>query len=81
MVILQQRPPDLVDFAVQYFTHLQNTRSQDEAGASDKTRTGMMVDKEPMQTGSNREVDKDDESGFESKLILKSKSEQQKNEW
>lgn len=75
--ILRQRPPDLVDFAVQYFTHLQNTRSQDGASTSDKTRTGMMLDREPMQTGSNREVDKDDEPSFESKLILKSK--QQKN--
>lgn len=81
MAILRQRPADLVDFAVQYFTRLQNTRSQEEASVSDKTRTGMMLDREPMQTGSHREVDKDDEPGFGSKLILKSNSKQQKNKW
>lgn len=72
MEILRQRPPDLVDFAVQYFTRLQNTRSQDRTSTSDKTMTGMMLDRTPMQTGSNREVDKENEPGFESKLIRKS---------
>lgn len=71
--ILRQRPPDLVDFAVQYFTRLQNTRSQDGAGTSNKQRAAMMLDSEPMQTGSNREVDKDDASSFEGKMILKIK--------
>lgn len=67
-----------MDFAVQYFTHLQTTRSQDGASTSDKTKTGMTLDSEPMQAGSNREVDKDNESGLEGKLILQSKSKQQK---
>ncbi|KAF3860190.1 hypothetical protein F7725_000445 [Dissostichus mawsoni] len=32
--VLRQRPSDLVDFAVQYFTRLRETRSQDGAGAA-----------------------------------------------
>ena len=67
--ILRQSPPDLVDFAVQYFTRLQNTRSQDGASTSGKTRTGMMLEREPMQTGPDQKADKDDESGCKSNLV------------
>lgn len=77
MEILRQRPPDLVDFAVQYFTRLQNTRSQDGASTSDKTMTVLTLDRTPMQKGAHRGVVKENEPGFESKSIRKSK--QQKN--
>jgi len=61
--VLRQRPSDLVDFAVQYFTRLRDTRSQDGAGG--KTGKGVVFDGEPMQTESNG--DDDDDSDFERK--------------
>ena len=67
--VLRQRPPDLVDFAVQYFTRLRDTKSQDGAGAGGKTGKGVMFDGEPMQTESNGEDDEDDDSDFERKLM------------
>ncbi|KAF0036809.1 hypothetical protein F2P81_012121 [Scophthalmus maximus] len=63
--VLRQRPSDLVDFAVQYFTRLRDTRSQDGAGAGGKTGKGVMFDGEPMQTESNGDDDEDDDSDFE----------------
>uniref|UniRef100_A0A672KE32 cAMP-dependent protein kinase type II regulatory subunit n=1 Tax=Sinocyclocheilus grahami TaxID=75366 RepID=A0A672KE32_SINGR len=67
--VLRQRPPDLVEFAVQYFTRLRDTRSQDGSGAASAARTGgkgVMFDGEPMQTESNGdEDDEDDDSDFE----------------
>ncbi|XP_053173815.1 protein kinase, cAMP-dependent, regulatory, type II, alpha A [Scomber japonicus] len=63
--VLRQRPSDLVDFAVQYFTRLRDTRSQDGASAGGKTGKGVMFDGEPMQTESNGEDDDDDDSDFE----------------
>uniref|UniRef100_A0A8P4KDA0 cAMP-dependent protein kinase type II-alpha regulatory subunit n=1 Tax=Dicentrarchus labrax TaxID=13489 RepID=A0A8P4KDA0_DICLA len=63
--VLRQRPSDLVDFAVQYFTRLRDTRSQDGASAGGKTGKGVMFDGEPMQTESNGEDDEDDDSDFE----------------
>ncbi|XP_034447745.1 protein kinase, cAMP-dependent, regulatory, type II, alpha A [Hippoglossus hippoglossus] len=64
--VLRQRPSDLVEFAVQYFTRLRDTRSQDGASAVGKTGKGVMFDGEPMQTESNGEDDDDDEdSDFE----------------
>ncbi|XP_068997553.1 protein kinase, cAMP-dependent, regulatory, type II, alpha A [Embiotoca jacksoni] len=65
--VLRQRPSDLVDFAVQYFTRLRDTRSQDGAGTGGKTGKGVMFDGEPMQTESNGEDDDDDDddSDFE----------------
>uniref|UniRef100_A0A8C4P0H1 cAMP-dependent protein kinase type II-alpha regulatory subunit n=1 Tax=Dicentrarchus labrax TaxID=13489 RepID=A0A8C4P0H1_DICLA len=68
--VLRQRPSDLVDFAVQYFTRLRDTRSQDGASAGGKTGKGVMFDGEPMQTESNGEDDEDDDSDFERKLIF-----------
>ncbi|XP_029290812.1 protein kinase, cAMP-dependent, regulatory, type II, alpha A [Cottoperca gobio] len=63
--VLRQRPSDLVDFAVQYFTRLRDTRSQD-VSAGGKTGKGVMFDGEPMQTESNGDDDDDDEdSDFE----------------
>lgn len=65
--VLRQRPPDLVEFAVQYFTRLRDTRSQDGSGAAAKSSSkGVMFDGEPMQTESNGEDDEDD-SDFERK--------------
>ncbi|KAK1899125.1 cAMP-dependent protein kinase type II-alpha regulatory subunit, partial [Dissostichus eleginoides] len=64
--VLRQRPSDLVDFAVQYFTRLRETRSQDGPGAGGKMGKGVMFDGEPMQTESNGDDDDDDEdSDFE----------------
>lgn len=61
--VLRQRPTDLVEFAVQYFTRLRDTRSQDGKGGK-----GVMFDGEPMQTESNGdEDDEDDDSDFERK--------------
>uniref|UniRef100_A0A3Q3JIK1 cAMP-dependent protein kinase type II-alpha regulatory subunit n=1 Tax=Monopterus albus TaxID=43700 RepID=A0A3Q3JIK1_MONAL len=63
--VLRQRPSDLVDFAVQYFTRLRDTRSQDGASAGGKMGKGVMFDGEPMQTESNGDDDEDDDSDFE----------------
>ena len=71
--VLRQRPTDLVEFAVQYFTRLRDNRSQDGAGGggSGKPTKGVMFDGEPMQTESNGEDDDDDEdSDFERKWML-----------
>lgn len=67
--VLRQRPPDLIEFAVQYFTRLRDTRSQDGSGATAKSGgKGVMFDGEPMQTESNGDDDDDDEdSDFERK--------------
>uniref|UniRef100_A0A674C7R4 cAMP-dependent protein kinase type II-alpha regulatory subunit n=1 Tax=Salmo trutta TaxID=8032 RepID=A0A674C7R4_SALTR len=59
--VLRQRPPDLVEFAVQYFTRLRDTRSEDGAGADVKLGKGVMFDGEPMQTESNGDEDGSDE--------------------
>lgn len=69
--VLRQRPSDLVEFAVQYFTRLRDTKSQDGSGAAGKTGKGVMFDGEPMQTESNGEDDEDDDSDFERKLMLR----------
>ncbi|KAI5095186.1 protein kinase, cAMP-dependent, regulatory, type II, alpha A, partial [Silurus meridionalis] len=64
--VLRQRPPDLVEFAVQYFTRLRDTRSQDGAGSTAKSGgKGVMFDGEPMQTESNGEEDDEEDSDFE----------------
>ncbi|RXM91866.1 cAMP-dependent protein kinase type II-alpha regulatory subunit [Acipenser ruthenus] len=72
--VLRQRPPDLVEFAIQYFTRIRETRSQDGAGAGGVRPLGKEVrisEGEPMQTESNGddaeqdEDDEDDDSDFE----------------
>ncbi|MBN3301682.1 KAP2 kinase, partial [Amia calva] len=73
--VLRQRPPDLVEFAVQYFTRLRESRSQDGAkagpgGAVKAPVKGVVFDGEPMQTESNgdegeEDDDEDDDSDFE----------------
>lgn len=68
--VLRQRPTDLVEFAIQYFTRLRDTRNQDGAGAAVKLGKGVMFDGEAMQTESNGDEDDDDEdSDFERKLL------------
>uniref|UniRef100_A0A8C5DG04 cAMP-dependent protein kinase type II-alpha regulatory subunit n=1 Tax=Gouania willdenowi TaxID=441366 RepID=A0A8C5DG04_GOUWI len=68
--VLRQRPSDLVDFAVQYFTRLRDTRSQDGGGMGVKLGKGVMFDGEPMQTESNGDDDEDDDSDFERNVCL-----------
>lgn len=71
--VLRQRPPDLVEFAVQYFTRLRDTRNQDGSGvATAKTGgKGVMFDGEPMQTESNGDDDdEDDDSDFERECLF-----------
>ncbi|KAI1892197.1 hypothetical protein AGOR_G00130840 [Albula goreensis] len=67
--VLRQRPPDLVEFAVLYFTRLRETRTQDGDGSGTTAKSGgkgVMFDGEPMQTESNGEDEDDDEdSDFE----------------
>ncbi|KAJ8370168.1 hypothetical protein SKAU_G00101960 [Synaphobranchus kaupii] len=69
--VLRQRPPDLVEFAVLYFTRLRENRTQDgaEPGTGTTAKTGgkgVMFDGEPMQTESNGDdEDEDDDSDFE----------------
>ncbi|XP_030063936.1 cAMP-dependent protein kinase type II-alpha regulatory subunit [Microcaecilia unicolor] len=73
--VLRQRPADLVDFAIQYFTRLKENREHDGAGGGLKTLTkGVNFDAEPMQTESNgdgeeRDEDDDDDSDFEPPVI------------
>ncbi|XP_063797216.1 cAMP-dependent protein kinase type II-alpha regulatory subunit [Pseudophryne corroboree] len=72
--VLRQRPQDLVEFAVHYFTRLKENRLQDGAGAAAAPRPhvrGVNFDGEPMQTESNgEEEDEDsDESDFEPPVI------------
>ncbi|KAJ8384175.1 hypothetical protein AAFF_G00207930 [Aldrovandia affinis] len=71
--VLRQRPPDLVEFAVLYFTRLRENRTQDgaESGTAAKCGgKGVMFDGEPMQTESNGDddEDEDDDSDFEPPL-------------
>lgn len=68
--VLRQRPSDLVDFAVQYFTRLRDSRSQDGSSTDGKPGKGVMFDGEPMQTESNGEDDEDDDSDFERELMF-----------
>lgn len=65
MEVLRQRPSDLVEFAVQYFTRLRDSRGQDGAGTGAKQGKGVMFDGEPMQTESNGDDEEDDDSDFE----------------
>lgn len=62
--VLRKRPPDLVDFAVQYFNHLQGTGNQEGTGTGGATGTAG----EPKLTEVKREDD--DESGLERELML-----------
>ncbi|KAG8435947.1 hypothetical protein GDO86_007155 [Hymenochirus boettgeri] len=76
--VLRQRPPDLLEFAVQYFTRLKESRGPRDGGAATPLRTHPRVvnfDGEPMQTESNggeeeeEEEEDDDDSDFEPPVI------------
>ncbi|KAK1158679.1 cAMP-dependent protein kinase type II-alpha regulatory subunit-like [Acipenser oxyrinchus oxyrinchus] len=73
--VLRQRPPDLVEFAIQYFTRIRETRSQDRAGTGGVkplVKEVKIFEGEPMQTESNgddEEEDEDDDSDFEPPVI------------
>lgn len=76
--VLRQRPPDLVEFAIQYFTRIRETRSQDGAGAGGVkplVKEVKIFEGEPMQTESNGddaeqdEDEEDDDSDFEPPVI------------
>uniref|UniRef100_A0AAY4C2N5 cAMP-dependent protein kinase type II-alpha regulatory subunit n=1 Tax=Denticeps clupeoides TaxID=299321 RepID=A0AAY4C2N5_9TELE len=65
--VLRQRPPDLVDFAVRYFTRLRDAAAGGAAAKAAPGR-GVVFDGEPMQTESNGDEDEeDDDSDFERK--------------
>lgn len=58
--VLRQRPPDLLEFAVQYFTRLREKRLQDGAGRP-HTRGVNFDSEQPMQIESNGEENNDDD--------------------
>ncbi|XP_069499426.1 cAMP-dependent protein kinase type II-alpha regulatory subunit [Ambystoma mexicanum] len=71
--VLRQRPDDLVDFAVQYFSRLREEKQLEllRDGAR-KTHVNFGGDEQPMQTDSNGEEDEeddDDDSDFEPPVI------------
>ncbi|XP_058025785.1 cAMP-dependent protein kinase type II-alpha regulatory subunit isoform X1 [Ahaetulla prasina] len=76
--VLRRRPPDLLDFAAEYFGRLRDSRDQqlrEEAAARGK---GVIFDGEPMQTESNGEesrreaaAEEDSDSDFEPPVINK----------
>uniref|UniRef100_A0A0B8RXG2 cAMP-dependent protein kinase type II-alpha regulatory subunit n=1 Tax=Philothamnus irregularis TaxID=1899461 RepID=A0A0B8RXG2_9SAUR len=76
--VLRRRPPDLLDFAADYFGRLKDSRDQqrrEEAAARGK---GVIFDGEPMQTESNGEesrreaaAEEDSDSDFEPPVINK----------
>lgn len=67
--VLRRRPSDLVEFAVQYFTRLRESRSQDGAGSGGK---GIIFDGEFVQPEPNGDEDDDDDedSDFEREFFL-----------
>ncbi|XP_062978150.1 cAMP-dependent protein kinase type II-alpha regulatory subunit isoform X1 [Elgaria multicarinata webbii] len=74
--VLRHRPPDLLDFAADYFSRLRDTRDEQlREGAAPRAK-GVNFDGEPMQTESNGEDerreaadDEDSDSDFEPPVI------------
>lgn len=59
--VLQRRPPDLVEFAIQYFTRLQDSRKHDrhvKESLADSTQKGVAFDS--ISVESNEDEDSDD---------------------
>ncbi|XP_069062312.1 cAMP-dependent protein kinase type II-alpha regulatory subunit [Pleurodeles waltl] len=70
--VLRQRPPDLVEFAVQYFSRLREQRLLEplrDGGRGHKTHVNFEAEEQPMQTESNGEEDEDDDSDFEPPVV------------
>ncbi|XP_063282302.1 cAMP-dependent protein kinase type II-alpha regulatory subunit isoform X2 [Pelobates fuscus] len=77
--VLRQRPPDLLDFAVHYFTRLQDSRQQDGAracsfrphtrGVNFDGETGHSESNGEQHDGEHDEDDEDDDSDFEPPVI------------
>ncbi|XP_028906346.1 cAMP-dependent protein kinase type II-alpha regulatory subunit [Ornithorhynchus anatinus] len=69
--VLRNRPPDLVEFAVEYFTRLKENRDQESTGEAQPKVAARGVNfegvEEPMQTESNGE--EEDDSDFEPPVI------------
>ncbi|MBN3277063.1 KAP2 kinase, partial [Polyodon spathula] len=66
--VLRQRPPDLVEFAIQYFTRIRETRNQDgtgPGGVKPLVKEVKISEAEPMQTESTGDDDEEDDSDFE----------------
>ncbi|KAL8212799.1 UNVERIFIED_CONTAM: hypothetical protein K2H54_058788 [Gekko kuhli] len=67
--VLRHRPPDLLNFAAEYFSRLRDARDQELREAA--RGKGVVFDGEPMQTESNGEderrqdVDEESDSDFE----------------
>ncbi|KAM3846911.1 cAMP-dependent protein kinase type II-alpha regulatory subunit isoform 2-T4 [Vipera latastei] len=79
--VLRRRPPNLLDFAAEYFSRLRESRDQQlreaEAAAAAARGKGVNFDGEPMQTESNGEearreaAEEDSDSDFEPPVINK----------
>ncbi|XP_041081142.1 cAMP-dependent protein kinase type II-alpha regulatory subunit-like [Polyodon spathula] len=70
--VLRQRPPDLVEFAIQYFTRIRETRNQDgtgPGGVKPLLKEVKISEAEPMQTESTGDDDEEDDSDFEPPVI------------
>ncbi|XP_077181061.1 cAMP-dependent protein kinase type II-alpha regulatory subunit [Paroedura picta] len=71
--VLRHRPPDLLNFAAEYFGRLRDARDQE--GREAARGKGVVFDGEPMQTESNGEeerrenVDEESDSDFEPPVI------------
>ncbi|XP_066474595.1 cAMP-dependent protein kinase type II-alpha regulatory subunit [Tiliqua scincoides] len=72
--VLRHRPPDLLDFAVEYFCRLRDAREREPRGEA--RAKGVNFDGEPMQTESNGEEgraggdeDDDEDEDFEPPVI------------
>ncbi|XP_060095379.1 cAMP-dependent protein kinase type II-alpha regulatory subunit [Heteronotia binoei] len=71
--VLRHRPPDLLNFAAEYFSRLRDARDQELREAA--RAKGLVFDGEPMQTESNGEderredVDEESDSDFEPPVV------------
>ncbi|KAF7250061.1 cAMP-dependent protein kinase type II-alpha regulatory subunit [Varanus komodoensis] len=56
--VLRHRPPDLLDFAAEYFSRLRDTRDEQLREGAAARGKGVNFDGEPMQTESNGEEER-----------------------
>ncbi|XP_007437066.1 cAMP-dependent protein kinase type II-alpha regulatory subunit [Python bivittatus] len=75
--VLRHRPPDLLDFAAEYFSRLRDSRDQQLREGAAARGKGVNFDGEPMQTESNGEeprresAEEESDSDFEPPVISK----------